>query len=391
MDIINIIIKNIKSRKLRGYLTILGIVIGVMTIVALMSLGDGLSNAVERQFSFLGSDVVIVFPAGLTGPPAGSNGFEENEIRFLDKVGGIKYKYNLIFQFGEITYKNQEYFGPINAFDMDRAERKFLDEGVDVITGRFYDNDESGVVVLGYKLAKEYFDEEIRVGNKVSIRERDFRVVGILEKTSGSLDDRVFMPADDLRDLYQTTIVNAVNFKAGEGRELNELKEDVENLMKKNFDEDEYDINTQEDLLKQVNQILGVVQGFLVAIAAISIIVGAVGIMNSMYTAVLERTKEIGIMKAVGATNSLIAIMFTLESGFLGFVGGLLGTAIGLGISYSVQVVAATLGFDFLIIQIDPVMIIEVLSGATILGMVFGVLPAYRAAKQQPVNALRYE
>ena len=391
MELINLVIKNIKSRKLRGYLTILGIVLGVTTIVALLSLGDGLENAIEKQFSFLGSDVVLVFPGGLTGPPAGTNGFERNEIRFLEGVSGIKYKYNLLFQFGEIEFKNEEYFAILNAFEMERVERKFLDEDTNIGEGRFISNDETGVVMLGYKLANEYFDQKIRVGNKITIKDQDFRVVGILEKTSGSLDERAFLPANDIVNLFDTEIINAVGFKAGEGRDLLQLKEEIEKEMSRNFDEDEYDVNTQEDLLEQVNQLLGVVKGFLVAIAAISIAVGAVGIMNSMYTAVLERTKEVGIMKAVGATNGTIAFLFTAESAFLGLVGGLIGTIIGFGIGYAVQIIASLSGFDFLIIELDWVLIFWVLFGTTLLGTIFGALPAYRAAKQQPVNALRYE
>ena len=147
---------------------------------------------------------------------------------------------------------------------------------------------------------------------------------------------------------------------------------------------------TAEDFLEQINNILGIVNGVLVAIAGISIIVGGIGIVNSMYTSVLERTKEIGIMKAVGARNFDIAMIFIVEAGILGLIGGLLGVALGLGIAYIVQAVAANLGFQLLKVQISLGLVLFGLSFAFVIGVVSGLLPALNAAKLKPADSLRY-
>jgi len=180
-----------------------------------------------------------------------------------------------------------------------------------------------------------------------------------------------------------------VNIK--EGIDINDAEKIIETELLRSFDDEDFDILTPEQILREINTILGAVQTVVSGIAAISLIVGAIGIMNAMFTSVLERTREIGIMKAIGARNSDIAAIFLAEAGIIGTVGGLMGVAIGTVLAFSVGAAAKAFGFPLLSIKVDPVTIIVALLFSFAIGSLAGLVPAMQAANLKPVDALRYE
>ena len=237
------------------------------------------------------------------------------------------------------------------------------------------------------------FDKEVRLKSKLEINGEEFRVVGIMKEIGNAQDDNsINIPLDAYRDAFnEPDHVDIIIAQAKEGVNIPETQKKLERELKKARDDENYQVLTAEQIAQQINNILGVVQIVLIGIAAISLVVGGIGIMNSMYTSVLERTREIGIMKSIGAKNKNILTIFLIESGLLGLVGGLFGVAIGIGIGQIVTLAAKQGGYGFLKVPISPTIILFGLGFAFIVGMASGTLPAVKASRLNPVDALRNE
>ena len=229
--------------------------------------------------------------------------------------------------------------------------------------------------------------------NNIEINGIKFKIVGILEKIgTQEIDNVLYISKDDAREIFDNEeSVNFIYAAVEEGKDLEEVAIKVQTNLERSRGNDNFDVYTPEQLLSQLGSILSIVQFILAGIAAISLAVGGIGIMNTMYTSVLERTKEIGAMKAIGASQKHILIIFIFESGLIGLVGGLIGAILGTFFAFSVSGIASLLGFDYLKITILWSVILFALLFAFILGMVSGLWPAYKASKLNPVEALRYE
>ena len=235
------------------------------------------------------------------------------------------------------------------------------------------------------------------VGNTITFSGKEFEVIGILEKKGSFIfDTAMILNEDTLKENFrEDDTVNVIAVKVQDIRLVNSVKENIEDLLRAERDVDEgeedFVVESPEQTLKTLDSALFAVQLFISIIAFISIIVGGIGITNTMYTAVLERTKEIGIMKAIGARNSDILIIFVFESGFLGMMGGIIGVLIGFGIASAGGAIAAAAGFSAL----SPVFPLWLTIGCILfsfgVGAVSGILPAVQASRLKPVDALRYE
>lgn len=390
-DFISITWKNVKSRKMRSWLTIIGVIIGIAAIVSLFLISQGLQNSVEQQFEKMGVKNIRVVPGGLTGPPTGSLRLDIDVGDDIERVKGIDYVDKVLIANAETEFGKETLFFRINSYDTDIGAEGFADLDMDVIDGRLLQKGDSNVVLLGWTVAKEAFDKEIFAKNSVVIEGRKMKVVGVLEKT-GTVDEAIYMPletAQDLLGIYDEVNVFVVNIK--DGVDIEEAAEDIRRELKRDLDESEFTVFTPEQLLNQIKDILGIIQIVLVGIATVSLLVGAIGIMNAMFTSVLERTREIGVMKAIGAKNRDISLIFLIESGFIGLFGGLIGAAIGTALAKAVEFGASAFDFSLLVIIIDWKVIVFSLVFAFLVGVVSGIVPAIRAAKLQPVDALRYE
>ena len=202
----------------------------------------------------------------------------------------------------------------------------------------------------------------------------------------------MYIPIDVARGLFnKTDFINAMVVKVKPGFTQDQVVADLEQKLERRLGEGNFDIFTPDQILRQLNTILGIVQAVLGGIAAIALLVGGIGIMNSMFTAVLERTREIGVMKAVGARNSDVLHIFLVESGLIGSMGGLVGIIVGFAIAKAVEYGARLAGFSLLSVRLDITLVIVALLFSFLIGMLSGALPAYRAARLKPVDALRYE
>jgi putative ABC transport system permease protein len=394
-------LRNLTRRRLRSWLTMIGIFIGIAAVVALVSLGQGLQKYIDDEFSKIGRDKVIIQPKGGFGPGTSKVKLTDVDVRTIKGVtgiadaGGIYYKPIQLEFNGEIKY----FFGIGMPTD---ESRKLFDEFLtyDIQHGRNIKKGDKYKAVLGhYFIDQNIFDKNIKLGDKVLINGVEFQVVGFYEIIGNPSDDtQVYISQDTLLELYniKETEYATIFAKMTAGASPIETVDRVERALRRsrNLKEgnEDFEVQTAEELMQSFNTLLNIVEGVLVGIAFISLIVGGIGIMNTMYTAVLERTKEIGILKAVGAKNHDIMLLFLIESGILGLTGGAIGVLIGMGFSKLIQLVAtAALQTRLLQAYFPWYLIAGSLLFSFLVGTLSGILPAYQASKQRPVESLRYE
>ncbi|RMF55943.1 ABC transporter permease [Candidatus Woesearchaeota archaeon] len=391
-DSLRYVLKNILNRKLRSYLTIIGIVIGIAAIVALMTIGQGMENAIQEQFEKLGISQIRVVPGSLRGPPNPDTALRQSDADLLRGIKGVDYINPILIEYADVAYNHENQYLNIMAEDTSVSKKSFADTDVKVIEGRMFEPSDKYSAILGFKVANETFKKRIHAKNSIAINGVKFKVIGIFENTGTEIDKRVYIPISIAREMFnKPDVANIIIVAVLPGIDINEMIKEIKRKLEKEHDDTEFQVLTPAKILERINQMLGVIQAVLAGIAAISLLVGAVGIMNSMYTSVLERTKEIGIMKAIGARRSRILRIFLIESGLIGLIGGIIGVIFGLAIAFSVEGIASLYGFELLKIRAEPGIIIFALLFAFILGMISGILPALRAARLKPVDALRYE
>lgn len=402
-DHIKYVFDNLRHRKLRSWLTMIGIFIGIASIVALIGLGEGLRETINSQFGFLGTDLITVMASGGFGPPGTGvvDPLTEKELKSVQDIQGIKGAAGRIFESVKLDFNRQIGFGFALSIP-DGEERKIIESSINMKAekGRLLEDGDSGVVFLGFAFSEKDngFGKPILPGSKIEIQDQEFKVIGIMEKKGNfRVDSIVLMNEQDLRDLMnrQEDDYDQIIAKMNPNANVEKVKADIEKRLRKIRDVDEgeedFTVETPASIIESVNSVISGIQIFVYIIAGISILVGAIGIMNTMYTAVVERTKEIGIMKSIGAKNSTIFSLFFIESGFLGAVGGIIGAAIGFGLATGLAFVGRlVLGSDLISASISPALIIGSILFSFILGSIFGTLPAIQASRLNPVDALRF-
>ncbi len=401
-DYFYLAITNLKHRGIRSWLTLLGIFIGVMAVVSLISLGAGLKAVVAAQFGISDTEVIAVQAGGISsaGPPGAGvtkklTEYDADAIRKLSNVESVIPK---IITAGKVVFNNVAYFGMVTSIPSGK-DRKIGYKIIDVspIKGRLLNDGDNDKVVLGWNFYKNnnIFGRVVVPGNTIKIQGKKFEVVGILKKKGSFMfDNIVLMNQKDIVDLFHYgKKLDLIAVKVNDKGSMNSVKLNIEKLMRNRRDvksgKEDFSVSTPSAMLSSVNNILNGVQIFIIIIASISILVGAVGIVNTMATSVMERKKEIGIMKAVGAKNSQIFMEFLIESGLLGLVGGFVGIVFGVLIG----IVGVFIMSNYIGTEVAPsinfVLIFGTLFGSFFIGAVSGIVPAMNAAKQNPVEDLR--
>ena len=399
-DSFKLAFQNLRHRQMRSWLTLIGIFAGIAAVVALISLGQGLQDAVNDQFNSLGTNKFNVQGAGAGFGPPGTNAvgkLTDHDIRLLERIQGVKTVAGRYFKPGTMAYqdKTEAIFISSIPYGKEKAKLTMSIYNYDIAEGRIITEKDNGKIFIGSKMA-DFDGKQIQSGQKVLINDETFTVIGVGNKKGNPIfDGSVLMTESDLDKLVGLNgNYNLIGVEIDPKYNLDEIVKLTEDRMRRdrglNVGEEDFEISTPQEFLDSVNSILLTIQILLVGIAAISLLVGAIGIANTMYTAVLERNKEIGIMKAIGARNNEILRIFLIESGLLGLAGGLLGLLIGMGIAKGVEL-GAYIAFGESIIKASfPwALIVGSLLFAFILGAVSGTLPARQAAKLRPADALR--
>ena len=383
---------NIRHRKLRSWLTVIGIIIGVAAIISLITVSRSLESTIESQFEQFGANRIIISPKGFQGPGTSSEGLTTNDVKTIEQISGFKYVVPGIFLSTEVRHKKEVGFTLISGIPAENFEEFFLDSGAKLKEGRFIREGDKFEAVVGSRVVENMFDDSLKIGSKIEIKGKEFKIVGILKEVGNSQDDsQINIPLETVREIFnKPEDVDAIISQVKSPEDIPLLQKKIERELERERGDTNFQVVTATQILEQIGQVLGIIQFVLVGIAAISLIVGGIGIMNSMYTSVLERTKEIGIMKAIGAKNSDIFQIFLIESGLIGLVGGLFGTALGSAIALMIGQFSKNSGF-LLNVKIEFLVLIFGLAFAFVIGIFSGLLPAMQAAKLKPADALRYE
>ena len=394
-EYIRISFNSLRRRKLRSWLTIIGIIIGISAIVSLTLIAQGTENAVNEAFEQFGTDVILVQGgATFSRPTPGEYGLSDRDINFFESFGEVDFVIPYSYDTQEVEFKDEKKYPIVYAIDTELWDEFLKRSNFEVEKGRAFQDGETGSVVVGWKLNQDYFENKVDLKSRIKIGGKSFKVVGIYERVGNDADDTaISMNIDDARKVYAPEDkVTGAQIIVKDGVDIDEFAEYLEEEYEDYRGDKNFVLSTSTAILEQINSVLGILQYVVVGIAGIALIVGSVGIANTMYMSVLERTKEIGIMKSIGATNNAILTMFLIESAFFGIVGGIIGCIIGIlmAVIAKFAIEAFAPGIPFLIL-IDPAVIIGALIFSAISGIVSGILPARNASKLNPVDALRYE
>ncbi len=388
------------ANKTRALLTMLGIIIGVGSVILLTSIGNGLQTYITGQFDALGASNISILPGDIFGESGGFDrekqiaAFSNNKLRLRDAKSIERLREHVVAvapqyqNSSKISFlqksKSTTIVGTSAAYSGVTNTK--------TIKGRFFtpaeDVANTPVAVLGFQIAKELFGDNDPVGKKVTIASQGFRVVGVASEKGGgfggpSFDTYVFIPIELAQRMFSGQAITQMTVQAKSREEIPLAIADIKKELGKRLAKDEFSVFDQRQILDTINQILSVLTIGLGGIAAISLVVGGIGILNIMLVSVIERTREIGLRKALGATPNVILIQFLIEAATLSIFGGMIGTLLAYVLTLILnRFIPAT-------VTLDAVALAFGVSAAV--GIVFGVIPARRASKLSPIEALRYE
>ncbi|MFH1506162.1 MAG: ABC transporter permease [archaeon] len=385
-------VSSLKHRKISSALTILGIVIGITSIIALLSIGEGLQQAVIEQLNAVGNDKIIVSSGSDFMSAFSGEGLVEDDIDMVESESGVEVAFGTLVKSIPVKYKKENMIGQVIGIRSEDTEKIFEQMKVwEIDSGRYFKKGERGLAVIGKTTSEEVFEKEVSIGDSIYVMGERFKVVGILKSTANNQRDRsIFIPMQQLRELTDTPDSITVIFaKVSDVERIESIAENIEEELDDEYGEGYYQASTSQQIADSASSIISVISFVLGGIASIALIVAGFGIANTMFTAVMERTKEIGTMKAIGATNYNVMEIFLIEASLLGFFGGVVGCILGFVISQVITAVAVNIIPVPFNAVVSPEMIVLSLIFSTVIGVISGLWPARRAAKLQPVEALR--
>ena len=389
------------ANKLRSLLTMLGIIIGVAAVIALVSIGNGVKQDIEDSISSLGSNLLVVLPGAPRTPGARSSQGSMKSLKISDyeaiaKLEGVKAASPMTNGSYVVIYQNKNWTTSVAG-----VNSNFQDVNNWTMTsGRFFSDknvqNRERVAVVGQTVVKNLFGDEDPVGKEIRVKNIPFRVIGVLKsKGNGTMgndqDDTVLIPyTTSMERVEGIDYLRRVYVVAKDDEGIDRLQADIENLLRvrhniKDTNLDDFNIQNMKSIMETVAQTTGTFTLFLGAVAAISLVVGGIGIMNIMLVSVTERTREIGVRKALGATYSVIVTQFLIEAVVISLMGGFIGIAFGIGAS---KVIGMVSGMST-IVSVPTIIMSFAFSMA--IGLIFGIYLARKAAKLNPIDALHYE
>lgn len=377
-------IRNIQGNKLRSFLTMLGIIIGVSSVIALLAIGQGSSKSVSDSVNSLGTNLITVTITNT------DTHFTKSNLNEVKETSGVKSVAPILSGRETLVNGSNSSESSITGTTSSYLSIRKLS----VKEGRFVTSiDEQfrqKVVVLGSDLADTLFENQSAVNKYVLIDGQRYLVVGVLNSKGGSMgqssDDSAFIPFSTAQRLMKTTYLTQFYAQANNQNSVNWAMAGIKRVLSQTYsDSDDYSVVNQQDVMDAMSSVTSTMTLLLAGIAGISLLVGGIGIMNIMLVSVTERTREIGIRKAIGARRRDIMLQFLIEAAVLSMLGGIIGVGIGFAAS---EIYAAATGGT--VVYSFPIMTAAFLFSALV-GIIFGVFPAYKASKLNPIEALRTE
>lgn len=398
--------------KIRSFLTMLGIIIGVSAVIIIMSIGAGAQSLILSQIEGLGTNIIGIMPGKSEekSPPASAMGIIITTLNYEDAMA-LKNKNNVpnIVDIVAYTKGMATVSYKANTYDtnLSGCTTGYLAvEGGELENGRFFSKNEeknlARVAVLGSSIKNELFGDSTAVGKKIKIKKHAFEIIGVMKKRGviafQDYDDQIILPIKTMQKLIVgVNHLGLIRAKIDNEKNIDQTIKDVEitlrnrhNITDLSGDSDDFTVRSGAQALDMITVITDAMRYFLAAMAAISLVVGGIGIMNIMLVNITERTREIGLRKAIGANNLQIMNQFLTEAAVLTFIGGLIGIIVGAIISYIIVLVVNFLGYEWAFI-ISPMSVILAIVVSTTVGLIFGLYPAIKASKSEPIEALKYE
>ena len=403
MDMTRYAVENLLNRKMRSWLTVLSILIGIMAIFTIVSFGEGLKKYIDDVGEDMGTDKLSVQAKGFAPPGTSSIRITESNLKKADSVVGVEKVSPMVMKMVEVKDKKDGKGKYVYVIGMifETEDIKLIEDmsSIDIDKGRRLNQGERYKALLGYnyQLPDKVFKNPVRLRDNIYIGEYKFKVAGFYTAVGNPQDDsNIYISLDMAKEILETgDNYDWAVVQVGKEKDPAVIAEKVQEAIRKDRGqkkgaEDIY-VQTFDEMLAMFSNVVNILNAVLFLIAFISVVVSAINIANTMYTSVLERTKEIGIMKAIGAQNKDIMFIFLIESGLLGMMGGIIGIGIGYLISTIGGTYLAAAGYGFLKPYFPWWLIISCLLFSFFVGMIAGTAPAYQASKMRPVDALRYE
>ena len=399
--LLKIALKNLRTRRLRSWLTILGIVIGVFLVITLLSLSEGIKESVNHQLKSLGKDIIFVIPGEESNffvSMMTRSKLEEEDVKIVERNKGVDNVVPMTYGGGVMRYKGEAK----QVFLVGLPIKKSLEilkeyQGWDLKSGDWPDPFKREIII-GSQIEEDLFKNNIKVGESASINGVKVRIVGILNSLGSKRDDSAVYVDENLyrqitgtRPKEPNMLLVKIKENYDPDKVAQKIKHDLEEQTKRRqgSEKGKVMVLTSEKMGDIAENILGTIQAAIIAFASISILVGGIGIMNTMFTSVRERIREIGIMKAIGATNNTISLIFLLEAGMIGLIGGIGGTILGVSFAKLIELYFRIHPVLYLRAYLSWGIILFGLIFSFILGCLSGYLPARSAAKLRAAEALR--
>ncbi|MFC1769032.1 ABC transporter permease [Nanoarchaeota archaeon] len=402
-DLIKYSISNLWDRKMRTFLSILSILIGITSIFALASFGLGVKFFVDDFSKQMGTDKIMVLPKNyVTTMGEGDVFFTEEDVEFMEKINGVDEAAGMLISNAKVEFKDfREKYVFAMSISTEPRKQQLIGELFGVVTveeGRTLKKGDFDKAVLGYnyQIPNRIFKKGLSTGDKIKVNDAELEVIGFYGEIGNPGDDaNIYLTEERMTEIFDQEDYFYVIIRTSPGEDPSLIADKITDKFRKRKDQKEgqedFFAQTFEQVMEIYSNILNVIVGILVMIALISVVVAAVNITNTMYTSIIERTKEIGVMKSIGSRNRYILLIFIIESGLLGFIGGVFGIFFG----YLIASFGGYMAEMNALAMLQPIfpwwLIVGCLLFSTLVGIGSGFLPSRQASKLKPVDALRYE
>jgi putative ABC transport system permease protein len=395
-------LRNMTYRKTRSVLTIVSVFIGIIAIFVLISFGQGLVAYINEISQQMGDDKLIIQPKGgfFGAPPIDSHvRMRQRDVNFVEQIDGIEEAVGVYYTTTPVEVNDKQKYVYVQGVNL-KDGKELINElyNLKIEAGKELEGNEKRDGVFGFAYTKKdnAFSQQLLVGDKVEVNGIKIEVQGFYETLGNPIDDyNVYLTEEAYEEIFSPTDYQAIFVRSSSGVDPVRLTYTVKEKLRKDRGQvrgnEDFFVQTFDQVIESFSSILTTLNVVLILIAFISLVVAGVNIANTMYTSVLERTKDIGIMKSIGAKNSDIWVMFTFESGFLSLIGGIAGMVVGMGIAVYAGRFLSSSGYGAFQPAFPPSLFIGCLLFSLFIGVFSGLMPAYRAAKTNPVDALRYE